>query len=156
MSDTATNTGGLGTLTVTQIGIVVRDIGKTTRAFADVLGVPAPKVNITAPLEKAHTEYRGQPSEAQAKLSFFNLGQVSLELIEPMGGSSTWQEFLDAHGEGVHHIAFEIKGMDEKITYLTNKGVPLIQRGDYTGGRYAYLDGEPRLAVLLELLENFR
>ena len=156
MSDTATNTNGLGTVTVTQIGLVVRDIEKTTRAFADVLGVPMPLVSITDPREKAHTEYRGQPSEARAKLSFFKLGQVSLELIEPLGGPSTWQEFLDTHGEGVHHIAFDIKGMDEKITYLASKGVPLIQRGDYTGGCYAYTDGEPRLVVILELLENFR
>ncbi|MCL5997978.1 MAG: VOC family protein [Chloroflexi bacterium] len=155
MSDTTT-TNGLGTMTVTQIGLVVRDIEKSARAYADVFGVPVPPVNLTDSLEHAHTQYRGQPSEARAKLCFFKCGQVSIELIEPVGAPSTWQEFLDTHGEGVHHIAFEIKGMDEKIIYLTDKGVPLIQRGDYTGGRYAYTDGEPRLGVLLELLENFR
>ena len=154
MSDTEAT--GIGSLTITQVGIVVRDIEKTIRAYADVLGVPVPSVNLTAGLDEAHTEYKGGPSEARAKLAFFNMGQVSLEIIEPVGGPSTWQDFLDTHGEGVHHIAFEIKGMDKQITYLTSKGVPLIQRGDYTGGRYAYTDGEPRLAVILELLENFR
>ena len=155
MSDT-TATTGIDTLTVTQVGIVVRDIDKTARAFADVFGVPVPPVSITDGVEQAHTEYKGQPSEARAKLCFFPFGQVTVELIEPIGQPSTWKDFLDAHGEGVHHIAFEIKGMDKQITYLTSKGVPLIQRGDYTGGRYAYTDGESRLAVILELLENFR
>jgi catechol 2,3-dioxygenase-like lactoylglutathione lyase family enzyme len=155
MSDTAATTG-IGTLTITQVGLVVRDIEKTARAFADVFGVPVPPVSLTDSVEQAHTEYKGQPSEARAKLSFFNFGQVSIELIEPVGQPSTWKDFLDEHGEGVHHIAFEIKGMGEQITYLTGKGIPLIQRGDYTGGRYAYTDGAPRLGVILELLENFR
>src|SRR5512144_2874176 len=109
MSETTT-ANGLGTLTVTQIGIVVRNIDTSRQAYADVFGVPVPPANLTDPLEQAHTEYRGQPSEARAKLAFFKFGQVSIELIEPVGGPSTWQEFLDTHGEGVHHIAFNIQG----------------------------------------------
>jgi methylmalonyl-CoA/ethylmalonyl-CoA epimerase len=154
MADTTSQ--GIGTTVVTQIGIVVRDIEMTSRAWADVFGVPVPPVIVTDGLDKAHTEYEGKPSTAQAKLSFLHFGQVSIEFIEPIGAPSTWKDFLDTHGEGVHHIAFEIKGMNEQIAYLTGKDVPLIQRGDYTGGRYAYLNGEPRLTVLLELLENFR
>jgi hypothetical protein len=156
MSDTAATSSGIGTLTITQVGLIVRDIENTARAFADVFGIPVPTPIITDGLDKAHTEYQGQPSEARAKLAFFQAGQVSVELIEPIGGPSTWKDFLDEHGEGVHHLAFEIKGMDKQITYLAGKGVPLVQRGDYTGGRYAYLDGAPRLGVILELLENFR
>jgi hypothetical protein len=44
--------------------------------------------------------------------------------------------------------------MKEKVAYLEAKGIPLLQRGDYTGGRYAYLDGTTRLGAVLELLEN--
>ena len=146
---------GIGTIVVTQIGLIVRDIEKTSRIWADVFGVPVPAVMITDGLDKAHTEYKGKPSTATAKLAFLQFGQVSIEFIQPDGTPSTWQDFLDEHGEGVHHIAFNIKGMPEQIAYLTGKGIPLIQRGDYTGGRYAYLDGEPRLKVILELLENF-
>jgi methylmalonyl-CoA/ethylmalonyl-CoA epimerase len=156
MTDTVVQGAGLGSTTVTQIGIVVRDVERTARAYADVLGMPVPPVTITAPLEIAHTQYDGQPSPAQAKLCFFNLGQVSLELIEPIGAPSTWQDFLDKHGDGVHHIAFQIQGMDERLQYLQGQGISLIQRGDYTGGRYAYTDAEDSLAVNLELLENFR
>ena len=70
---------------------------------------------------------------ARAKLAFFKMGQISLELIEPIGGPSTWKEFLDGHGDGVHHIAFRVKGMDDVLTYLNGKGLPTAQRGDYTG-----------------------
>jgi catechol 2,3-dioxygenase-like lactoylglutathione lyase family enzyme len=144
----------LGTTTVTQIGIIVRDVEAKARAWAHILGLPMPAIIVTDPVEVAQTEYRGQPSSARAKLAFFNLGQVSLELIEPMGSPSTWQEHLDTHGESVHHIAFQIKGMQEKLTYLAADGLPLVQRGEYTGGRYAYVDSTQALSVMLELLEN--
>ena len=144
----------LGTTTVVQIGIIVGDIESKAQAWADVLGLPVPKVIITDTVNLAHTEYKGESTPARAKLAFFDLGQVALELIEPIDGPSTWKDQLDQHGESLHHIAFFIKGMKEKVAYLEAKGIPLVQRGDYTGGRYAYLDGTARLGTILELLEN--
>ena len=144
----------LGTTTITQVGIIVRDIEAKAQAWADVLGLPVPDIIITDTVDLAHTEYQGKATPARAKLAFFHLGQVDLELIEPIGGPSTWQEQLDRHGESLHHLAFVIKGMREKVAYLEAKGIPLVQRGDYTGGRYAYLDGTAQLGAVLELLEN--
>ncbi len=147
---------GLGTNLVTQVGLIVRDIEKSVDAYVDVFGLKErPSVSITDTLDKANTRYMGQPSEARAKLAFIDMGQVTIELIEPVGGPSTWKDFLDAHGEGVHHIAFVVKGTDQVVAYLDSKGIPLVQRGDYTGGQYTYLDSAPRLGVMLELLENF-
>jgi hypothetical protein len=133
---------------------MVRDIETKAQAWADMLGLPVPEIIITDTADLAHTEYQGEATPARAKLAFFHLGQVDLELIEPIGGPSTWQEQLDRHGESLHHLAFVIKGMKEKVAYLEAKGIPLVQRGDYTGGRYAYLDGTAQLGAVLELLEN--
>ena len=144
----------LGTNIVTQVGIVVRDIEAKAKAWSQILGLPMPNIIITDGYDKAQTEYSGQPTQARAKLAFFNMGQVSVELIEPVGGPSTWKDQLDQHGESVHHIAFVIKGMKDKIAYLSGNGVPLVQRGEYTGGRYAYMDGVKQLGAVLELLEN--
>ena len=144
----------LGSTTITQVGIIVRDIEAKARAWAEVLGLPVPEIMITDAYERAQTEYNGKPSNAQAKLAFFHLGQVDLELIEPVGRPSTWQDQLDEHGDSLHHIAFEIKGMPEKVAYLEAKGLSLVQRGEYPGGRYAYIDGNAQLGAILELLEN--
>ena len=146
--------GGLGTVTVTQVGIIVRDIEAKAQAWAEVLGLPVPEIMITDPYERARTEYKGEPSNARAKLAFFHLGQVELELIEPIGEPSTWLDQLDEHGDSLHHIAFEIKGMPDKVAYLEAKGLALVQRGEYPGGRYAYVDGSAQLGAILELLEN--
>ena len=145
----------LGTNVVAQIGFLVHDIEKSARVYADFLGVDVPKIQITGELEKAQTRYKGKPSPARAKLAFFKIGPtIELELIEPTQEPSTWRDDLNRKGEGVHHIAFVIKGMKDKISKLEKNGVPLLQTGEYPGGRYAYLDATRDLKVILELLEN--
>lgn len=145
----------LGTNTVMQVGVIVGNIDDAVQAWSALLGVTAPEIMITDSVDLAHTEYQGQSTPARAKLAFFDLGQVSLELIEPIGEPSTWRDQLDlAGGSSLHHIAFEIKGMQEQINALGDHGFSLIQKGDYEGGRYAYLDGRERFGAIIELLEN--
>jgi len=145
----------LGTSTVVQIGILVHDIEKTGHVYADFLGIDYPGWSWTGTREEAETEFRGQPSEARSKLMFFPVGgNLTIELIEPDNHPSTWREDLDKNGEGVHHIAFIVKGMKEIVMKLEKNGIPLIQKGEYTGGRYAYMDSNAQLKTLIELLEN--
>ena len=143
----------LGT-TITQIGIIVGDIEAKARAWSEILGLPLPQIRETAGYEQTQAEYNGQPTGARAKLAFLNLDNIQLELIEPIDGPSTWRDQLERHGDSLHHIAFRIQGMGEKVAYLDGHGIPLVQRGEYTGGRYAYLDGVGQLGTILELLEN--
>jgi len=145
----------LGTNVCVQVAIVVHDIEKTSQDFADFLGVEKPNWILTGTHEETQAEYRGNPCKARAKLAFFPLGgNLSLELIEPDMEPSTWREGLDKNGEGIHHIAFNIKGMGEEIMKLEQNGMKLVQKGEYTGGRYAYIDAENTLKTMLELLEN--
>ncbi len=144
----------LGTDTVTQVAIVTRDIEAKARAWAELLGVPVPEIRITGPYEETQAQYKGQPTTARAKLAFFRLGQVSLELIEPIGEPSTWNDQLQEHGDSLHHIAFRIQGMQEKLALLEGLGISLVQKGEYKGGRYAYVDGVEKLGATIELLEN--
>lgn len=145
---------GIGTTVVTQIAVVVKDMDRAIDAYSKVFGLPKPDVIVTD-AEAGRDVYRGKPTNAQAKLAFFNLGQVSLELIQPLGGDSVWQEVLDERGECVHHIAFQIQGTEQVTDYLAQHDMPVIQQGHYTGGMYTYVDSEPVLGVMLELLENF-
>ena len=144
----------LGTTAVTQIGIVVRDIEAKARAWSDILGLPMPQIHITDTVDTAQTEYEGERTIARAKLAFFHMGQVDIELIEPIDEPSTWKDQLDQHSDSLHHIAFQVNGMKNKVAYLESNGIPLVQRGEYTGGRYAYVDGCTQLGCILELLEN--
>ena len=145
--------GILGTKIVTQIGFVVNDIEKTSQAFADFLGVEKPQWSLTDTIDKTHGEFNGQPCPARAKLAFFHVGEtLDIELIEPDETPSVWRNVLNEKGEGVHHIAFVVNGMKEKILALEGNGMKLLQRGEYTGGRYAYIDCLDQLKTIVELL----
>lgn len=144
----------IGTRTVTQIGLLVHDIDTTSQAYADFFGIEKPNWFWTDSVDKAQTEYNGESSVARAKLAFFDMGSLQLELIEPDEHPSTWREHLDKHGEGPHHIAFVVDGMKEIVASMEKNGMALVQKGEYTGGRYAYMDTFKNLKIMLELLEN--
>lgn len=137
-----------------QVAIVVKDIEEKSKAYAAFFGVDVPQWRLTAGLEEAHTRYMGNPSEGQAKLAFIQLDNIQVELIEPVGGPSTWQNYLDTHGEGIHHIAFRVPDMEKEIARLEGIGLKLQQTGDYVGGCYAYMDGEAALGGIVELLAS--
>lgn len=145
----------LGTNIVVQIGFIVKDVEVTKKKFADFLGLPEPSANWTDDIEKSQSVYRGKPCPARAKLAFLKVGEaLDIELIQPDEHPSVWREFLEEKGEGIQHIAFFIKGMKEKIASLEAKDMPLLQTGEYTGGRYAYIDTFKDLKTIVELLEN--
>jgi catechol 2,3-dioxygenase-like lactoylglutathione lyase family enzyme len=136
-----------------QVALVVHDIEHARQTYAKVLACEPPPVIITDPAEKSHIQYRGATTPARAKLAFFSLGNVQLELIEPIDGPSIWREHLDRHGAGIHHIAFRVADMQQTTDALAERGCPTVQTGDFTGGCYAYVDSAPQLGVMLELLQ---
>lgn len=151
--------GLLGTNTVVQVAIIVRDMDKAKKAFTELLGLPVPETAAPGPYEVTQTHYQGEPApQAKANLAFFKVGEnLQLELIEPNGEKSVWQDHLDEHGEGFHHIAFQVKDIDEKVEACEAAGYKAVQRGKYASGtgEYAYLDATKDLKIFLELLENY-
>ena len=141
-----------------QVAVIVKDAEATAKKWADLLGVEVPEAVVSEPATTAKTMYRGKPTKARVKMVFFKLENLSVELLEPVGGPSVWREVLEEKGECVHHIAFGVTGMDEQIDNMEKKGMALIQRGNWTtgsGGCYAYFDSEGELGLILELLESY-
>lgn len=139
---------------VMQIGIVVRDIERSSKIWSKLLGVEVPKWTETEDESVTKMRYRGKPSSGRAKLAFFTLENITIELIEPIGGPSTWKNFLDRHGEGVHHIAFDVDKIESGIEALRKIGVDIEQKGNFTGGSYAYTCSVNGLGAILELLSK--
>jgi methylmalonyl-CoA/ethylmalonyl-CoA epimerase len=146
----------LGSKKLAQVAIVVKDMDEAVRRWSAMLGVDPPNVILTKPGSEVNGTYRGAPTNDQAKLAFFDLGGVQLELIEPIGTQSAWYEGLDRRGEGVHHLAFWTDDMKKSLTYLDSCGAPLIHRGDMGDGQYAYFDATEHVGTMIELLERVR
>ena len=140
-----------------QIGFLVKDIEKTKKEFARFFDVPEPETVNSGEYEIVKTEYRGQPApKAKCFMTFFYFEDLQMELIQPNEEPSIWREHLEEFGEGIHHISFNVKGMQKTIQACEGWGMELLQKGEYRGanGRYAFMDALTDLKVVVELLER--
>ena len=140
---------------VAHICLVVHDIEKTSQDYADFFGIEKPAWFWAGGAAEGMV-YRGDASEAKAKLAFLRLDGVTVELIEPDSGPSVWREFLDKYGEGFHHIGFNINGMEKRLELMGGNNMPTLQRGgkEQTGW-YSYVDTRDSLKLVIELLEGY-
>ncbi|MEM3478512.1 MAG: VOC family protein, partial [Candidatus Bathyarchaeia archaeon] len=105
-----------------QIGIVVSDIEKARETWAKLLGLEPQPIIETEDWEHTRMTFRGKPSRGRAKLTFFRLENIVIELIQPLDGPSTWSDFLEKHGCGIHHIAFTTDNADEPARRILSLG----------------------------------
>ena len=152
--------GILGTNAITQVALVVKDIESAKQKYASFFGIEPPPTVDSGDYKITQTTYKGEPApKAACKMAFFKVGDnLSLELIEPNEEPSTWRDFLNEKGEGIHHIAFGVKNMNEKLEKAAEIGIETIQRGKYgdASGEYAYLDANADLKCVIELLESYQ
>jgi len=141
---------------VVQIAVVVRDIEASSKLWAELLGMPVPEIRTTRPGNEVEQIYRGKPSEGQVKLTFFNLGQVVIELLQPISEGTSWKEWLDKKGEGVQHLGFQVVDPDKTSAELEKAGYPVFHKGRYDSldGTYIYHDTQDALGVVIELLHS--
>ena len=141
---------------VAHICLVVNDIEKTSQDYADFFGINKPSWFWAGGGNKEGTVYRGNQTDAKAKLAFMKIDTITIELIEPDEGPSVWREFLDKYGEGFHHIGFNINGMEKTLNLMGENDMPVLQRGGKEeSGWYSYVDTRGSLKMMVELLEGY-
>jgi methylmalonyl-CoA/ethylmalonyl-CoA epimerase len=138
-----------------QVGVIVEDIEKSAEFYARMLGIDKPVVIVAAGHESRPTMYRGNPSNATAKLAFIEFENIQFELIEPDGTPSIWQEFADNYGQGIQHIAFWVDDIDEAEQRFISAGMEVLQSGGWDGGAYSYIDATEQMGTIIELLHNY-
>jgi catechol 2,3-dioxygenase-like lactoylglutathione lyase family enzyme len=135
-----------------QVAYVVRDLAAAEVHFQQWLGVPS-WFRMEDMEFGADCSYRGRASDSAAHLSIGWLRDTQVELIEPLRGESLYQEFLDAKGPGLHHIAFDVPDFDASIAALSAAGLELLAQGRVgPGSEFAYFDCEAAGASVVEIL----
>jgi hypothetical protein len=143
---------------VTQFAFIVRDEASVSTYWAK-LGWP--EMSITHPVLHA-LEYRGKPANFKSRLGWMRHGTVVYEWIIPEKGPSTWHDHLEKHGEGVHHLAFNVDDMDRAIAEWKQAGYPYVMGGAWGEpgkrgyGRFAYMDAQAAGGIDIELLWSYR
>jgi len=154
---------GLGDKVLCQVCIVVDDADKFAKRYSEIFGVPIPEAHVTDGFSETQATYYGKPTEAKARIYHWHFGSVGVELLQPLGPGSVWQDWLDEHGPSVHHVAFRVKDTEGVAKEFARFGYPVTQQGFFTGrfdngghtGVYTYLDTIKDLGTTFELLENY-
>lgn len=106
--------------------------------------------------------YHDQPGQFDADLGWQRHGRVVYEWVHPLKGPTVYSDHMEKHGEGFHHIAFEVPDLDREIARWSALGFPFIQGGAWGEkgkpgwGRYAYQDTDAIAGAEVELLWNYR
>jgi LAO/AO transport system kinase len=136
--------GGLGTesLTLDHFGVAVRSIA-SARRFYELLG-----------LAVSHEE---TVEHERVKTAMLPLGESRIELLEGTDESSTISRFLAKRGEGLHHVALRVNGIDALFARLLEQGTRIASdavRVGAGGHRYFFVHPSSTGGVLLEMVED--
>lgn len=132
---------------INHIGIAVRSLDEHRAYYEDVLGA-------------VYEGTEDVPSQ-KVRVAFYRLGDgaaaARLELLEPTASDSPVARFLEKRGEGIHHVAYTVADLDERLRELGAAGVRLIDETSRPGAhgmRIAFLHPKSTGGVLTELCED--
>ncbi len=128
---------------IEHIGIAVKSIEAALPYYENVLGLKCYAVE--------------EVKEQKVKTAFLKVGETKIELLEATDPESTIAKFIDKKGEGIHHIAYAVEGLEQKLALAAERGIQLIDQKPRKGAEglnIAFLHPKSTGSVLTELCEN--
>ena len=128
---------------IEHIGIAVKSIDEAKKYYEDILGLKCYAVEEVA--------------DQKVKTAFFMVGQTKIELLESTSLDGPIAKFIDKRGEGIHHIAFAVKSLENTLEEVKSKNIMLIDekgRKGAEGLNIAFLNPKSTFGVLTELCEK--
>ena len=125
---------------VAHVGVAVEDAQAAAAFYRDILGIePSRPVTVDG-----------------AKIVSLSLGDVDVELLEPLTPDGPVAKFLAKRGPGIHHVCFRVPDLDAALQLCKDRGYSLIDETPRTGAhgtRIAFVHPRTTAGILLELTE---
>jgi methylmalonyl-CoA/ethylmalonyl-CoA epimerase len=137
---------------IVEIAIVTRDHKRTMEGLWK-LGIGPWQVYTFGPHNTENQTYRGVPSAFELKVCFAQSGTMIWEIMQPISGPSIFAEFLERHGEGIHHVAYDCNNIpfEERIEEFAKRGFKLTQSGSWLGkNHFAFFEMEQETTTCFE------
>ncbi len=128
---------------IEHIGIAVKNLQDAIPFYENMLGLKCYNIE--------------EVKDQKVKTAFFMVGQTKIELLESTDPEGPIGKFIEKKGEGIHHIAFAVKGIEEQLKSMEEKGVTLIDKTPRKGAEgldIAFLHPKSTIGVLTELCED--
>jgi len=129
---------------IDHLGIAVKDLDESLKRWKELFGV---KVGVIEEIKErgvkvAHLEFEDG---------------AAVELVASLGKDSPIEKYIAEKGEGIHHLSFEVEGIEEIMKELKKKGIQFIQERPQMGtegSKIAFIHPRNLKGVLLELKEK--
>ncbi|MEE9431276.1 MAG: methylmalonyl-CoA epimerase [Melioribacteraceae bacterium] len=128
---------------IEHIGIAVKNLDESIKYYENVLGLKCYSVE--------------EVVDQKVKTAFFKVGQTKIELLESTSPDGPIGKYIEKKGEGIHHIAFHTKNLQEALNEVADKGVRLVDSEPRKGAEgldIAFLHPKFTGSVLTELCED--
>lgn len=127
---------------IDHVGIAVKSIDEAVKLYAD-LGLS---------LQGTETV-----ESQKVKVAFIKIGESRIELLESTAPDGNIAKFIEAKGEGIHHLAVKVDNIEKALEELAAKGYALIDKAPRIGAgghKIAFVHPKAARGVLLELTES--
>ncbi|MDZ7766448.1 MAG: methylmalonyl-CoA epimerase [Melioribacteraceae bacterium] len=128
---------------IEHIGIAVKDLDLAITFYENVLGLKCYAIE--------------EVPDQKVKTAFFKVGETKIELLESTDSDGPIGKFIAKKGEGVHHIAFNVPGLEDALQEVDESGVQLIDKQPRKGAEgmnIAFLHPKSTMGVLTEFCEE--
>jgi len=128
---------------IDHIGIAVKNLDDAMRKYADIFGLKATSIEVH--------------SDLNIRICFIPVGEVLIELLEPLSEEGRIGKFVKENGEGFHHIAYRVTNLEALLEAMKNEKVKLRDDRPRPGGggsKIGFIDPIETNGVLTELVER--
>lgn len=125
---------------IEHIGIAVKNLDSSIELYQSIFGLKCYGIEVI--------------KDQQVKVAFFKIGDVKIELLESLDTNGPIASHISKHGEGLHHIAYNVENVNETLNELKTKGVRLIDKSERIGAEglaIAFLNPKSTYGTLTEL-----
>ena len=128
---------------IEHIGIAVSNLESSILFYESIFGLKCYKIEEVA--------------DQRVRTAFFMVGQTKIELLESTDPEGPIGKFIEKKGEGIHHIAFSVENIEEKLIEAEKAGIKLIDTKPRKGAEgldIAFLHPKSTSGVLIEICEH--
>ncbi len=130
---------------IDHIGIAVKDLESAITTYEIILNTTCNKREIVES-EKVET-------------AFFQTGESKVELLGATSSDSVIAKYLENKGEGLHHIAFEVRDIQNELVRLRENGFTILNDQPKKGADnklVAFVHPKDNHGVLVELCQSIQ